>query len=212
MSTEMTTPPEAGPAGPTVPQRADFHPRYTFTEISTIAKAKNRVGILLYNNIVTFIPSHTVRQGFLRAFGAKIGKDTSILRGCQVFDIDQIRIGEACSIGFRVLFDARSGICIGDNVVIASDTQIIAGKHDPASPDFAAVLEPVYIGDHAWIASRATIVSGVSIGRGAVVAACACVSKDVADLDIVGGVPAKTISKRPESALRYRPKYRPLFY
>ncbi|MDV7101741.1 acyltransferase [Gordonia amicalis] len=208
----MTTPPAAGPAGPTVPQRADFHPRYTFTEISTIAKARNRVGILLYNTIVTHLPSHTIRQAFLRAFGAKIGKDTSILRGCQVFDIDQIRIGEACSIGFRVLFDARSGICIGDNVVIASDTQIIAGKHDPASPEFAAVLEPVYIGDYAWIASRATIVSGVSIGRGAVVAACAMVGKDVADLDIVGGVPAKTISERPESALRYRPKYRPLFY
>ncbi|ATD72884.1 MULTISPECIES: acyltransferase [Gordonia] len=208
----MTTPPAAGPAGPTVPQRADFHPRYTFTEISTIAKARNRVGILLYNTIVTHLPSHTIRQAFLRAFGAKIGKDTSILRGCQVFDIDQIRIGEACSIGFRVLFDARSGICIGDNVVIASDTQIIAGKHDPASPEFAAVLEPVHIGDYAWIASRATIVSGVSIGRGAVVAACALVSKDVADLDIVGGVPATTISRRPESALRYRPKYRPLFY
>ena len=63
-----------------------------------------------------------------------------------------------------------------------------------------------------WIASRATIVSGVSIGRGAVVAACAMVGKDVADLDIVGGVPARVISKRPETALRYRPKYRPLFY
>ncbi len=94
MSTEMTTPPAAGPAGPTVPQRADFHPpRYTFTEISTIAKAKNRVGILLYNNIITYIPSHTVRQGFLRAFGAKIGKDTSILRGCQ--SSTSIRSGSA---------------------------------------------------------------------------------------------------------------------
>ncbi|MGV9669276.1 acyltransferase [Gordonia sp. NPDC003504] len=204
--------PASAPASVTVPQRSDFVPRYSFNEISTIAKAKNRIGILLYNNLITFIPSHTIRQGFLRLFGAKIGKDTSILRGCQVFDIDQIRIGEACSIGFRVLFDARSGICIGDNVVIASDTQIIAGKHDPASPDFAPVIEPVYIGDYVWIASRATIVSGVSIGRGAVVAACAMVGKDVADLDIVGGVPARVISKRPESALRYRPKYRPLFY
>ncbi|QHD88022.1 acyltransferase [Gordonia sp. JH63] len=212
MESDDTTIPAAGPAGPTVPRRADFVPRHTFTGISTVAKAKNRVGILLYNNLITYLPSHSVRQAFLRLFGAKIGKDTSILRGCQVFDIDQIRIGEACSIGFRVLFDARSGICIGDNVVIASDTQIIAGKHDPASPEFAAILEPVYIGDYAWIASRATVTSGVSIGRGAVVAACALVSRDVADLDIVGGVPARTISQRPESALRYRPKYRPLFY
>ncbi|GAB25896.1 MAG TPA: acyltransferase [Gordonia polyisoprenivorans] len=202
----------AAPASVTVPERDDFTPRYSFNDISTIAKARNRVGILLYNNLITFIPSHTIRQAFLRLFGAKIGKDTSILRGCQVFDIDQIRIGEACSIGFRVLFDARSGICIGDNVVIASDTQIIAGKHDPASPEFVPVIEPVYIGDYVWIASRATIVSGVSIGRGAVVAACAMVGKDVADLDIVGGVPARVISKRPETALRYRPKYRPLFY
>ncbi|MEO9326904.1 acyltransferase [Gordonia aurantiaca] len=211
MTTETTTP-AAGPAVLTLPERDDFEPRYSFTAISTIAKAKNRVGILLFNNLITYIPSHTVRQGFLRLFGAKIGKDTSILRGCQVFDIDQLRIGNCCSIGFRVLFDARSGICIGDNVVIASDTQIIAGKHDPASPDFEPILEPVYIGDYAWIATRATIVGGANVGRGAVVAAAACVTRDVPDLDIVGGVPAKTIAKRPESALQYRPKYRPLFY
>ncbi|MBE7195844.1 MAG: acyltransferase, partial [Gordonia polyisoprenivorans] len=65
----------AAPARVTVPERDDFTPRYSFNDISTIAKARNRVGILLYNNLITFIPSHTIRQAFLRLFGAKIGKD-----------------------------------------------------------------------------------------------------------------------------------------
>ncbi|WP_331436207.1 acyltransferase [Gordonia sp. w5E2] len=200
--------------GPTItlPQRDDFTPRYDFNDISKLGKARNRIGILLYNSLITHIPSHTVRQGFLRAFGAKIGKGTSILRGCLFFDIDQVRIGDYCSIGFRCLFDARSGILIGDNVVIASDTQIIAGHHDPNSPTFAPILNPVRIGDYVWLASRSTVLANVDIGRGAVVGACALVTKSVNDLEMVAGVPAKVRSMRDPDALQYRPFYRPLLY
>ena len=50
------------------------------------------------------------------------------------------------------------------------------------------------------------------IGRGAVVAAQAVVNKDIAELDIVGGVPAKVIGKRDADALQYKNTRRPLFY
>jgi acetyltransferase-like isoleucine patch superfamily enzyme len=50
------------------------------------------------------------------------------------------------------------------------------------------------------------------IGRGAVVAAHALVNKDVGELEIVGGVPAKVIGKRDADALKYENKHRPLFY
>jgi acetyltransferase-like isoleucine patch superfamily enzyme len=54
----------------------------------------------------------------------------------------------------------------------------------------------IIIGNDVWIGTGATILSGVKIGNGAVVAACALVSKDVPPYTIVGGVPAKEIRKR----------------
>lgn len=53
----------------------------------------------------------------------------------------------------------------------------------------------VKIGDHVWIGSNATILSGVSIGEWSVVAAGAVVTKDVPPMTVVGGVPARVIKK-----------------
>lgn len=55
---------------------------------------------------------------------------------------------------------------------------------------------PVFIGDYVWVATRATILKGVSIGTGAVVGAESLVTKDIESWMIVGGNPAKVIKKR----------------
>ena len=67
------------------------------------------------------------------------------------------------------------------------------------------------IGDHAWLASRTTVVAGVSIGRGAVVGACSLVRTDVEERTIVAGVPAVVRGQR-TSALNYSTRFRRLFY
>jgi acetyltransferase-like isoleucine patch superfamily enzyme len=61
----------------------------------------------------------------------------------------------------------------------------------------------VEIDDYAFVGSRATILAGVRIGRGAVVGAGAVVTRDVAPLAVVAGVPARQVGTRPEEALRY---------
>lgn len=177
-------------------------------------KLKNvldHAGVVLYNSLITQFPSHNVRIGFLRAFGAKIGKDTAVFRGTTVLGIRHLTIGESCGIGFRCLLDARGGLTIGNNVVVASDTQFITAHHEPNSDDFAAVIAPTVIGDSVWIASRCTILGGLTVGKGAVVGACSLVRKDVDPMDIVAGVPAQVRGER-KSSLDYKPKYRPLFY
>jgi len=55
---------------------------------------------------------------------------------------------------------------------------------------------PIVIGSQSWIAARAFIGPGVTIGEGAVVGACAAVFKDVEPWTVVGGNPAKFIKKR----------------
>lgn len=199
------------PVGEVEPEIYDVS-NYKMQDITFKRKLRNRIGTLGFNMIVTFIPSHWIRQNFLRAFGATIGKDVSIFRGTTVLDPEGLTIGDACSIGFRCMLDARGGITIGSNVVIASDTHIIAGYHDHNSPEFTPILEPCVINDYVWIASRSTLLSGVTLGRGAVVGGCSMVRGDVGELEVVAGVPAKVRAMRDPKALAYRPKYRPLFY
>ncbi len=62
------------------------------------------------------------------------------------------------------------------------------------------------VGDHAWIGSRATLIPGVTIGRGAVVAAGSVVVRDVAEREMVGGNPAQTIGWR-DNPLTYELKF-----
>jgi acetyltransferase-like isoleucine patch superfamily enzyme len=96
-------------------------------------------------------------------------------------------------------------------VTIASDVHFIGGGHDINHPDFLPVPIPTVVQDYVWIASRAMVLPSL-IHRGAVVAAHAVVNKDVDELAIVGGVPAKVIGKRPADALGYTNNHRPLFY
>ncbi len=173
-------------------------------------KARNRLGQLLYNMFITHIPSHIIRQTYLRLFGATIGKGSAIMRGTTVLDIEFLTIGDCTAIGWRCLLDARGGLSIGSNCTIASDVHILGGGHDVQHPDFLPVPIPTVIEDYVWIASRAMILPSL-IHRGAVVAAQALVNKDVGELEIVGGVPAKVIGKRNPDALQYSGKHRPLF-
>jgi acetyltransferase-like isoleucine patch superfamily enzyme len=69
---------------------------------------------------------------------------------------------------------------------------------------------PTVVEDYAWIASRAMVLPTL-IRRGAVVAAQSVVTKDVGECEVVGGNPAKVISKRDPNALQYSASYRPLF-
>ena len=171
----------------------------------------NRLGIVFYNFFVTHIPFYAIRHGVLRLWGAKIGKGSAIFRDTTVLGIDQITIGENVVISFRCMLDARGGLTIGDNVVIASDVHFITGTHLPDSDTFAYTLEPIVLGDFVWIASRATVLPNVTIGRGAVVGATSLVRSDVGEMEIVAGVPAKVRGMR-KSALLYNPSYHPPFY
>jgi maltose O-acetyltransferase len=77
-------------------------------------------------------------------------------------------------------------------------------SHDYNVPGFSDLdAGPVTIEDHVWIGSRAMILPGVTVGRGAVVAAGSVVTKDVAPMTVVAGVPAKPVAERDPGATEY---------
>ena len=133
----------------------------------------------------------------LTGWGATIHPDATVSHGYEVRKARRLTIGARSSIGNGAILDARGGITIGADVNLSTDVHIWTGQHDWKSPDFAYVSAPVVIGDRAWISTRVTILPGCTIGEGAVVAAGALVSGDVAPFTLVGGVPAKKLADRP---------------
>lgn len=170
-----------------------------------------RLAEVAYNLVFTHIPSHNFRLLILRLAGAKIGHATSVFRGTTVLSADRLEIGNSVSVGFRCMLDARGGLTIGDRTVLASDTQVITAAHEVNSPTFAAYMAPVRIGSYVWLASRVTVLPGVSIGDEAVIGACSLVRTDIGEKEIAAGVPARFINHR-TAELDYDPAYRPLFY
>ena len=165
----------------------------------------------LFNSVITYVPSHGIRQNFLRLFGAEIGRETSINRGSTVYGIERLVIGDNCSIGFDVMLDARGGLVIDDAAVIASDSHLITGRQVVDGDDFEIEFGPIHLEHHTWVTSRVTVLPNVTIAAGAVVGACSLVTEDVPAMATAAGVPAKIRGTR-ESTLDYQPFFRPLLY
>ncbi|MDJ1501457.1 acyltransferase [Xanthocytophaga agilis] len=121
----------------------------------------------------------------------------SVIQQAKIF----VGKGATLSIGDNsrvngVHISASERIEIGKNVRMAPYTIIMDDDfHDPSNHFSSGKKAPIIIEDDVWIATRAIILKGVTIGRGSVIAAGAVVSKDVEPYTVVAGVPAKPIKK-----------------
>jgi maltose O-acetyltransferase len=166
----------------------------------------DKVGFRFYKILVEFevmilhivgeLPSHLLRRLFYFLAGVKIGKGSTIHMGARFYNPSNISIGDDTIIGEYAVLDGRAELKIGNHVDLASEVMIYNAHHDIHDPEFKHILQPVVIEDYVFIGPRAIILPGVTIGKGAVVAAGAVVTKDVEPKSIVGGVPAKKISER----------------
>lgn len=114
----------------------------------------------------------------------------------------QIIIGDNCNFGFCNHITSCNQIKIGNNLLTGMYVIITDNNHgdinlsDLLLPPSKRVLTskgPVEIGNNVWLGDKVTILSGVKIGDGAIIAANAVVTKDVPAYSIAGGVPAKII-------------------
>ncbi len=160
-------------------------------------------GLLIFIlTVVGYVPFHAFRLAMYRMAGVRIGQRSSFHWRARFFSPWNLRIGRNTIIGNDSMLDARNGITIGDNVSLSMGVWIWTMEHDPQDPWYGVKGGPVVIEDYAWISCRAVILPGVTIGKGAVVAAGAVVTRDVPPYTIVGGTPAKVIGERNRD-LRY---------
>lgn len=136
--------------------------------------------------------------------GTRIGRGSKIHVFCRFFEPRNVIIGEDSVIGESAFLDGREKLTIGNHVDIASQVLIYNQEHDINDPLFCPKGAPVEIEDYVFIGPRAIILPGVKIGRGAVIAAGAVVTKNVPPGKIVGGVPAEIIGERKLKEFSYR--------
>lgn len=150
----------------------------------------------LLNRIFCYIQFWCIRKFFYLLSGMKIGKGSIINMGVYVLEPRKIKIGNYSHINQGCILDGRGSLIIGNSVSISHRVSIITGSHDVNSDEFAGKFCPIIIDNYVWIGINATILQNVHIGKGAVIAACALVVKDIESFNIVGGVPCKTIGQR----------------
>lgn len=113
-----------------------------------------------------------------------------------------ICMGSDCTLQqFSMISGYSAGITIGNGVRIGAHTLIIGSDHNIEGRDTpiwkkGSTSLGIKINDDVWIGSNVTILDGVELGQGCVIAAGAVVTKNVSPFAIVAGVPAKTIRER----------------
>jgi acetyltransferase-like isoleucine patch superfamily enzyme len=137
--------------------------------------------------------------------GLSIGDSSWIMTGCRfhVFNyrgIPQagIRIGKHTFIGEGSIIRGQGGVVVGDNVLFGPRVSVLAVNHvftDPNRPimEQGITAEGIRIDDNCWIGAGATILDGVTVGRGACVGAGSVVTHDVPAHSLAVGVPARVI-------------------
>jgi acetyltransferase-like isoleucine patch superfamily enzyme len=126
-----------------------------------------------------------------------VGHNTII----KAYHKNKLQIGNNTWIGQDCFFHGAGGIIIGNEVGIGPKVSILTSQHRPRIATEAVLFSPlefktVVLEDGCDIGVNATILPGVTVGRGAIIAAGAVVNKSVPAYEVWGGVPAKKIADR----------------
>lgn len=136
------------------------------------------------------------KRWLLIRFGAKVGKGLYMRPRVGIHFPWKLTIGDHCWVGDGVEILNLEPVTLEDHVVIGHQAYLAAGSHDARSRSMAYANKPIVIRRGTWIATRAFIGPGVTVGENCVVGACAVVMKSVPDDSVVTGQAAQVAGRR----------------
>lgn len=153
--------------------------------------------VMLFVNHI-FAGTHTfeAKRRLLNSIGYDIGAGTKVVGPLHCSG--KLTVGRDCWIGHDLSVEGNGTVTIGDRCDIAPSVTFLTGGHAIGPSERRAGTGESYsieVGSGTWIGARTTILRSIRIGEGCVVAACACVARDVPDNVLAGGVPARVIRR-----------------
>lgn len=125
---------------------------------------------------------------YLRTAGVECAGAVNVGNNVYIRFPGRLRLGHRCSLGGFTRIWNYAPVTIGNDFLSAGNLTINSGGHDPTT--LAPTLAPIMIGDRVWCGVNVTILSGVTVGDGAIIAAGSVVVSDVPSGCVVAGVPA----------------------
>lgn len=141
------------------------------------------------------------RYALVKTLTKSCGENVAVFTDVYLQNMQELELGNNVSIQPMTYIEAAGGIKIGNDISIAEGASIFSVNHRfddlnvPIKDQGIASL-PVVIKDNVWIGSKATILGGVTVESGTIVAAGAVVTRDTLRNSTVAGVPAKIIKQR----------------
>ena len=143
-----------------------------------------------------WVPLYGIKRWLLRRFGAQVGKGVVIKPHVRIKFPWRFRVGDHCWIGEDVWIDNLASVHLANDVCLSQGAYLCTGSHDHRRVTFDLIVKPIVVESGAWIGARAIVLLGVTIRRGAVVAAGSVVTRDVSSGVIAGGSPCRAIGDR----------------
>lgn len=141
------------------------------------------------------------RYCLLKTLAKSVGDNVSVFPDVYLQNVQEMEIGSNVSFQPMVYIEAYGGVKIGDDVSLAEGASLFSVNHgfeDIKTPIKEQPLTslPIEIENNVWVGAKATVLGGVKIASGTIVAAGAVVSKNTEKNSTVAGVPAKVIKIR----------------
>lgn len=158
----------------------------------------------MFNMVLSPLPivgGSQIRKWAYKPLFKRSGRGMMTTPGVKFLHSYNISIGDRCSLSYGTMLNGRGGLTIGDDFTTGPDVLVLTVKHNYLDSN-RKVLEQgeyeasVVIGNDVWCGARATILPGIEIADGTVVAAGAVVTKNTEPYSVVAGVPAKIIHYR----------------
>ncbi|SNR82684.1 WcaF family extracellular polysaccharide biosynthesis acetyltransferase [Actinacidiphila glaucinigra] len=149
------------------------------------SKAVQALWFAVMNTVFSawFCPAR-LRVAILRAFGATIGEGVLIRHRVRVLWPWKLTVGDRTWIGEGAWLLNLEPVTIGADVCVSQEALLCTGSHDHRTVDFRYRNAPITVEDGAWVAARAIVLAGVTVGRHAVVGAGTVLSKDLPELTL----------------------------
>jgi putative colanic acid biosynthesis acetyltransferase WcaF len=140
--------------------------------------------------------AHKFRVLLLRLFGATVAWSAHPYPKCKIWLPRHLTMGAHSCLADDVDCYNVAPIILEPLATVSQYSYLCSATHDINDPDFPLFSRPIVIRSQAWVAARSYIGPGICVSEGAVVGANACVYKDVPPWTVVGGNPARAISRR----------------